>query len=488
MWVSTLPVPASHRGGTLRVLGEDVAWCTCADPAFTPPTPTQPLDLVYDGLVAYRRVGGPAGSTLVPDLAQALPAPSDDGRTYVFHLRQGVRFSNGRPVRATDVRASFIRLFRINPPTLFPIYSADGGPCIAGRQCDLSRHIEANDRARTVTFHLPRADPEFLYKLALPLGYVVPANSPARMARRPLPGTGPYRIAAFVPDRRLVLERNPRFRVFAPDAAPDGFPDRIVIRLGVSHAKELAAVESGAEDVATPPAPPPPRVRRLELRFASQVHADSIGALEYMFLNTRVSPFDSRDARRAINEAIDRNRLVQILGGPDAATPTCQNLPPDFPGYRPYCPYGSRPSPSGAASPPDVGDARKLVARSGTRGQRVLVWAPADHAAAAGYFAQVLRSIGYRARRHIVGMRGNSAYYIPIGTPSARAQIGWFGWVRDYTSAAEFILPLFSCSGIAPRDPSQTSNYSRFCDSQVETAIRAAESAQQRDPVAASRA
>ena len=487
-WVSTLPPAASHRGGTLRVIGTDLAWCRCVDPVFAPPTPAQPLDLVYDGLVAYRRVGGPAGSELVPDLAQALPRPTDDGRTYVFHLRPGVRFSNGRLVRPSDVRASFIRLFRINPPVLFPVYSPDGGHCSGGGPCDLARHIAADDRARTITFHLAQPDPEFLYKLALPIAYVVPAGSPRRMARRPLAGTGPYRVAAFLPGRRLVLERNPRFSVFAPDAAPDGFPDRIVVTLGLPKAKQLAAVERGTADVATLTAPLPPQTRDLELRYASRLHADPIGGIAYMFLNTRVPPFDNLDARRAVNEAVDRNRLVEILGGPDAATATCQNLPPGFPGYHPYCPYGSRPSPAGTAGPPDLDEAHRLVARSGTYGQRVLVWAPADHAAVARYFAQLLRRLGYQARSHIVGTRGNHAYYVPIGTPSTRAQIGWEGWNRDYTSAADFILPLVSCSAFAPDDPSATTNESRFCNARVEAAIGTAERAQQQDPVAGSQA
>ena len=148
---------SSHRGGTLRVFGEDVAWCRCVDPAFAPPTPAQPLDLVYDGLVAYRRVGGPAGSALVPDLARALPRPTDGGRTYVFRLRPGVRFSNGRLVRPSDVRASFVRLFRINPPVLFPVYSPDGGRCSVGRAV---RPLAAHRRRRPCRHdHLPPRDP-----------------------------------------------------------------------------------------------------------------------------------------------------------------------------------------------------------------------------------------------------------------------------------------------------------------------------------------
>jgi YVTN family beta-propeller protein len=485
VWVSTLPTLASHRGGTLAVQFHEIVWCSCTDPVFAPPTPSQPLDLVYDGLVAYRRVGGPAGSALVPDLARSIPRPTDGGRTYVFQLRSGVRFSNGDPVRASDVRASFIRLFRINPPILYPTYSPDGGQCPAGGPCDLSRHIDADDRTGTITFHLAEPDPEFLYKLALPFAYVVPAGSPSTMATEPLAGTGPYRIASFVPGESLVLERNPYFHVFAPDATPDGYPDRFEITLGRDGAQELTAVEQGDADVALPPSPLPAQmVSQLELHYASQLHAESAGNIEYMFLNTSVPPFNNVDARRAVNEAVDRARLVDILGGPDAAVPTCQVLPPGFPGYQPYCPYGSRSSPAGTANEPDLTEAIDLIRRSGTRGQSVLVWAPANHAAAATYFAQLLNSLGYRAQPHIVGTRGSSEYYGAIGAPGTRAQIGWSAWMRDYTSADDFIRPLFSCSGIVAADPLLTSNYSRWCDPDLEAAIRAAELLQQEDPVA----
>jgi peptide/nickel transport system substrate-binding protein len=203
-----------------------------------------------------------------------------------------------------------------------------------------------------------------------------------------------------------------------------------------------------------------------------------------MFLNTKVAPFDNPDVRRAVNEAVDRARLVEILGGPDAAIPTCQILPPGFPGYQPYCPYGSGSSPAGPPSEPDLSAAISLVKRSGTRGQSVLVWAPANHAAVATYFAQLLSRLGYRAQAHIVGAKGGGEYYDAIGTPGTRAQIGWAGWVRDYTSAADFVRPLFSCAGIVDGDPSTTSNYSWLCDPDLESAIRTAQRAQQEDPVA----
>jgi len=131
----------------------------------------------------------------------------------------------------------------------------------------------------------------------------------------------------------------------------------------------------------------------------------------------------------------------------------------------------------------DLERARKLIARSGTRGARVQVWAPADHAAVAIYFAGLLRRLGYQASAHIVTGH-TSRYYYAVGDPKRRAQAGWSGWIRDYTSAADFIRPLFTCSGIAAGDPAATTNYSRLCEVGVDRRVRTAEHLQQSDPVA----
>jgi peptide/nickel transport system substrate-binding protein len=169
------------------------------------------------------------------------------------------------------------------------------------------------------------------------------------------------------------------------------------------------------------------------------------------------------------------------------AAPTCQILPPDFPGYRPYCPFGANPSPAGTWSGPNLAAARSLVAASGTRGTRVQVWAPADHSAVARYFADVLRRLGYHAVARIVaGATGR--YYAAVGDPRTRAQIGWAGWIKDYTAPADFIKPLFSCSGIVAGDPESTSNYSRVCDPSLDRQMEAADRLQQRDPVAGEQA
>jgi hypothetical protein len=71
------------------------------------------LILTHDGLVGYKRVGGPEGTKKVPDLATAIPKPTDNGKTWAFTLRSGIKFSNGNAVTGKDVKATFERLFKI---------------------------------------------------------------------------------------------------------------------------------------------------------------------------------------------------------------------------------------------------------------------------------------------------------------------------------------------------------------------------------------
>ena len=69
--------------------------------------------MTNDGLVTLDHVAGPAGTRLVPDLALALPAPTDAGRTYTFRLRPGIHYSTGATVKPSDVTHSFERVFAI---------------------------------------------------------------------------------------------------------------------------------------------------------------------------------------------------------------------------------------------------------------------------------------------------------------------------------------------------------------------------------------
>jgi peptide/nickel transport system substrate-binding protein len=183
-----------------------------------------------------RRSGDASGLTLAPDLARTLPRPVNGGTTYSFMLRRGIRYSDGRLVRASDFRRGMQRQlsFGANPPYYEGILGAPACEQHPGR-CDLSAGIVTDDAAGTVMFRLAQADPEFLYKLALPLASPAPPGAPAHaIDRAPFPpGTGPYVISQFSLGKSLTLTRNPYFRQWSYAAQPAGYPDVIRYELGI---------------------------------------------------------------------------------------------------------------------------------------------------------------------------------------------------------------------------------------------------------------
>jgi DNA-binding SARP family transcriptional activator/streptogramin lyase len=148
VWAAATASRASHRGGTLRYASAPFDGCKCIDPAGYDATTLPMLSLAYDGLVAYRRISGAGGSTLVADLATSIPQPADGGRTYTFQLRPGLRFSDGTPVRPEDFRASIERAVRI-AGRIAPYYAGiPGAGACSPRRCDLSKGIETDAAAR----------------------------------------------------------------------------------------------------------------------------------------------------------------------------------------------------------------------------------------------------------------------------------------------------------------------------------------------------
>ncbi|MDT4997389.1 MAG: hypothetical protein QOD45_1457, partial [Pseudonocardiales bacterium] len=169
VWVASGPLAdPAHIGGTLTVAGALVPGTAVGiDPSneYLQSTTLRAERLVYDGLVSYHVAGGSAGLTVVPDLATAVPRPSDGGRTYAFTLRTGVRFSDGSPVHASDVRRGVLRslttgAFGSGPAGDVGIVGAEH--CAPGTSCDLSRGVVVNDATGSIVFHLYRAQPDFL--------------------------------------------------------------------------------------------------------------------------------------------------------------------------------------------------------------------------------------------------------------------------------------------------------------------------------------
>lgn len=465
LWVTAGVSGASHRGGTLRVFLND-GYLQTIDPLVGYSQPV--LQVPYDGLVGIRRAAGAAGTTLVPNLATSIPSPVHGGKTYAFRLRKGIRYSTGAPVRASDLRHAFERLFQ--NPNWEPsgIYGAIRGVPACAKSpdtCDLSSGIQTDDAAGSVTFHLTRSDPEFLFKLSIPAAAAVPPGTPdPKVHGRPIPGTGPYMITRFVPDRALELVRNPYFTEWSHAAKPDGYPDRIVYRFIDDADAALTQVLHGKADLAYGPFPG--HAQELRTRYAAQLHLDLSPWFHYMALSTTAPPFDDVRARRALNYAVDRDELVRRWGGSDTLRSSCQALPPGFPGYAPYCPYSQ-----------DLAKARRLVAASGTKGDRVTVVVEPGRRALGQYLKRVLESLGYAARLDVPATGAD--YYHSVWETQSDAQLIMLGWGADYPAASQFLEILFGCRrGV---------NLGHFCEQPIDAKIRRASALQQSQPAAAGR-
>ena len=475
LWASALAPPRSHRGGTLRFQAPRFE---TVDPAAYVGVDWPVLSLAYDGLLAYRRVAGIAATALLGNLATGVPDPVDGGRTYVLQLRRDLRFSNGSEVRPEDFRASIERMLRLAGPDTPPFFAGIVGADSCDRRgCDLRKGIETDGRARTITIHLREPEPLFPHTLTSPLAYVVPASTPMRYARRrPLPGTGPYRIDAFDPERGGRLSRNPHFRSWSEDARPDGYPDEIAFSMARDQRTSVRAVRhqradvvqvagGSGEDLALRD------LRALAVADASHLHSAVTPHTEYIFLNIRRPPFDDVRVRRAFNLAVDRRRVVALLGT-RLGELTCQIVPPGLPGYEPVCPYTRERSAAGIWTGPDLARARKLVANSGTAGARIDLWGALGWSEdIVRYAARVLRRLGYRARARFQPDVGR--YFAFILDPRNPVQAGYSGWVADFLTSSNFITPSFSCDPRALRG-THTFNPSQFCDPRLDVLVNRA--------------
>jgi YVTN family beta-propeller protein len=486
VWIAARPfTAASHRGGTLTVVGD---LPPAADPALAYDLVNIPaFATVYDSLVALRRSGGAAGLTLVPDLAMRLPRPADGGTTYTFTLRRGIRYSNGLVVRASDIRRGIQRQLIIGPAAGIPDYY-DG---ILGaracqqhpKQCDLSTGIVANDAAGTVTFRLTQADPDFLYKLALSIVAPAPFDAPDHaISRAPfLPGTGPYMISQIRPNKSMILLRNPYFRQWSYAAQPAGYPSVIRYERMAGQGKQESAVIAGRADLAILLSGGD---QSIAVRYPARVHYDLKMNTQFVTLNTSQPPFTNIKARQAVNYAIDRARIIQLYHyAPGQATTTCQMLPPDFPGHQPYCPYTTGAG-DGAWHGPDMEKARQLVTESGTMNIPVTVWSfDIDPGKAAGsYLVGLLKDLGYRASLHTAT---NDQFFADLSNPRTKVQVSiGAGWGADFPTPSTFFDPLLSCqSAVEPA----TNNWPGFCDQHVDALAGQAQAAQLTDPAAARR-
>ncbi len=476
-----------HRGGTLKLNAHGSAGTI--DPMINYELEFwQLLSLTNDGLLAFKKVDGPDGNTIVPDLAEAIPTPQDGGKTYVFKLRDGIKFSTGKDVTPADVVASFERIFKVSSPTAGSFYNGIVGAddCLkTPATCSLKDGVVADDKARTVTFHLTQPDAEFFDKLSVPHASILPADTPAKdLGTQAAAATGPYMVQSYDPDHGMKIVRNPSFKEWSADAQPDGYVDAMDYNFGLDDQAGLTAVENGQADW-TFDDPPSDRLPELGTKYAKQVKVHTLQAYYYVPMNVNMAPFNNEKARQALAYAVDRKALVALFGGPNLASPICQHLPVGMAGHETYCPFTKDAGPGKGWTAPDMAKAKQLIEESGTKGQKVTLIGDdkAVPKALATYMQGVLRDLGYDASLKVVSHNIQFTY---IQNTNNNVQISVTDWYADYPAPSDFLNVLYGCDSFHPGSDSSI-NMAGWCDKKVDGDMKEALKTAVTDPAAANK-
>ena len=465
---STESTSSGAKGGTLMTVA-NAAPSGSPDPQVNYTLQEwQLLILTHDGLVGFKRAGGTEGTKIVPDLAQAIPKPTNGGKTWTFKLRPGIKFSNGKTLTGADVKATFERLFKIgdspNAGTWYNVIQGADACIKTPKTCDLSSGITVN--GDTVTFKLTTADPEWLDKLSVPFAYILPASTPPRNVNIPPPGTGPYMWAQYSPSQADQARPQPVLQgvVEGRPAGRQPGRDRPEVRPHGRGRGDAGAEQPGGLDVRPAARRPARRAEQPQVRRAGCTSTRSPRRGTSRF-NVNEPPFNNLKARQGVNYATDRAALVKIAGGPKLAVPTCQVLPPNFPGYEPYCPYTKNPG-SGKWTAPDLAKAKQLIDASGTKGAAVKVNTDStDTDKALGlYFVGLLNQLGYKATLQALSP---DIQYPYIQNSKNHVQFAFSDWFQDYPAASDFLNILLGCGSIHPNSNSSP-NIAQFCNKPIQ--------------------
>ena len=471
-----------HYGGTLRMVAAAAEGTVDPQVNYTVKY-WQILPMIYDGLVTFRKASGKEAFQIVPDLAEALPKPTDGGKTYVFKLRKGIKFSNGKDVTVQDVVYSTIRLFKVLNPNAGAWYNVivGGDACVKTPATCKLPGVVGDPKTNTITFHLVHPDSEFLDQLAVPFGAIVPAGTPNKdMGTTPIAGTGAYMIKSYDPNKEMVLTRNPHFKQWDAAAQPWGYPGKMVYRFGLTANAQVTGVENGQYDWMFDSIPLD-RLNEIATRYPKQLHVSPLLAYWYAEMNVNMKPFSNLDARLAVNYAINRADLVKLYGGPALAEASCQVLPPGMAGYEPYCPFTKNPGTKWSA--PDMAKAQALMKKSGMIGQPVtIITQTVDPYRAIGVYLQsVLNKLGFKASVKAISPNIEFVY---LQNSNNKVQIGVTDWYQDYPAPSDFLNVLYSCANFHPGSDTSI-NMPGFCDKAIDAEMKKAMTLSEPVPVTA---
>jgi peptide/nickel transport system substrate-binding protein len=349
---------------------------------------------LFEGLTRF-------GRNLQPEPAVADRWDSPDERTWVFHIRPGIRFSDGEPVRPADVVAS--------------LRYATG---LVATQY-LMAAVESVEEVSPDEVRVRTRFPFPVLLSHLTCAFILPKEALSRNPVSPV-GTGPFKLESWKPGSELDLVENPFFH-----GARQGF-ERVRLRVVPDRGERVRALLAGdAEIIGNVPLD---QIRDLRRHEGVRVVIRPTLKVLFLVLRTAEPHFKDPRVREAVELAIDREALVShALGG--FGTPARELVPPAVLGYD-----ETSPSP-----PPDARKAKALLAAAGyPRGFDLRIEGPADHYTnSVEIMGEVARQLGEIGVRVTPDPMPKEAFFAGMDTP--HFDLALYGWSCETVHAGELL-------------------------------------------------
>jgi peptide/nickel transport system substrate-binding protein len=343
--------PSDKKGGTLRMAATE-KWDS-----------TDPGDTYYGlswnlvrnyvrPLMVFKSAPGKEGGKVVPDLAEKPGEPSDNAKTWTYHIRKGIKFEDGTEVKAKDVMYGVARSLDKttlpNGPTYFNDFLVDVPKDYSvakdPQMKQLSKAMTTPDDY-TIVFHLNKTFAGFDYFAQLPSTAPVPQakDTGTKYQLHPI-STGPYKFESNDANKGFTLVRNDQYDPSTdPDSGRKALPDKITVAYNVNGAdidNRLIAGDLDLDIVGTGV------LAETQARVLAdpnlKAHTDNVLStrLNFTVFNSEVKPFDNVNCRKAVLYAADHEGYQRAYGGPIGGDIATNLMPPSVIGAEKFDDYG----------------------------------------------------------------------------------------------------------------------------------------------------
>ena len=353
--ISTVVNPSTKTGGT--IIYDNSTGPDSTDPGNTYYAFNWNFTRLYaTPLMTYKSCTGACGLQIVPALATAPGVGTDGNKVWTYHIKSGLKFSNGMPITSADVKYAVMRTFAkdvlVNGPSYFQVLLAGNAAKYKGpykeKGVDLTSITTPN--ATTIVFHLNQAFADMNYVAAIPQTAPVPKSKDtgANYQLNPI-SSGPYMFQSYQLNKQMTLVKNPNWTP-STDPQVKQLANKVIVNLNVNANDidnrllagdiQMDQAGTGVQSAA--------RARILSSNTLKASSDNPIsGFLWFEYLNTKVPPMNNVHCRMAIEYAANKTTLQNAYGGPYGGAIASTAMPPNIVGYKKFDLYGALTKPGG---------------------------------------------------------------------------------------------------------------------------------------------